>query len=112
MKYRRLVRFGALLALACTAGLPGAAAALFPPPVSFITTLGWEDDVDVVVAPDGEFLVFCEEKEDGSLAHLWILDLDPVTGNVLGNLSIIVPGFENGVDPIILPELEPDTGYP
>jgi hypothetical protein len=112
MKYRRLVRFGALLALACIAGLPGAAAALPPPPVSFITTLGWEDDVDVVVAPDGEFLVFCEEKEDGSLAHLWILDLDPVTGNVIGNLSIIVPGFENGVDPIILPELEPDTGYP
>jgi hypothetical protein len=67
--------------------------------------LGFEDDVDIVVSPNLEFMVVPEESEDGSEGRVKIIDLDPATGEPLGILfeedladSL---GFENGVDLII-----------
>ncbi len=100
----------AFLLLICAAALgsgPGGARA-----ASFLDTYGFEDDVDLVVAPDGEFMIMCEENEDGSEARIRVIDLDPATGNVLGNFAIEAMGFEHGVDPIILPELEAGVGHP
>ena len=100
-----------LLAGILLAGLASASAAASS--TSFLPVLGWEDDVDVVVAPDGEFLVLCEEREDGTQAQVRILNLAAATGQVLGtSFTMGVPGFENGVDPIIIQELEAGTGYP
>lgn len=70
----------------------------------FIETLGFEDDVDVVVAPAGrEFMVVPEENEDGSRALVTIIDIDSATGEPL---EIVhqeeVLGYENGVDPVII----------
>jgi hypothetical protein len=93
------------------AGAFHCASAQVPPPTTFLSVLGWEDDVDPVVAPDGEFMILCEETEDGSDARIRVVDLDALTGNVLGSYAIDAFGFENGVDPIILPELA-GTGHP
>lgn len=70
----------------------------------FIPSIGFEDDVDVVVAPNLEFIVVPEENEDGSDAQLRIIKLNPATGEPVPPLllDIDVPGFENGVDPIII----------
>jgi hypothetical protein len=70
----------------------------------FLDTLGFEDDVDVVVSPNREFMVVAEEAEDGSTARLRIIDLDPATGAYVAILfqDDLVPGYENGVDPIII----------
>lgn len=82
--------------------LPGATSAA---PV-FFPVAGFEDDVDLIVAANREFLVVPVEREDGTSASLQIFDLDPVTGNVVGagpatNLALPAPyGWENGVDPI------------
>jgi hypothetical protein len=79
---------------------------------TFQDCLGFEDDVDLVVAPDGHFLVICEEALDGSSAQVTINDLDAATGFNHGPvLSWPVLGFEQGVDPIVVPELEAGTGY-
>src|SRR5262245_27226697 len=67
----------------------------------FLPTLGWEDDVDLVVAPGGEFLVVPEEDATG-LGRIEIVDLDPVTGAPIAlRFMNGVPGFERGVDPVI-----------
>jgi hypothetical protein len=90
--------FLALLVLVATATAPAGHAA------SFLTTLGFEDDVDLVVAPNREFLLVPEEAEDGSSAQLTIIDLDAATGQPLNlNDPVVIPtlGFENGVDPIV-----------
>jgi hypothetical protein len=64
---------------------------------------GFEDDVDIVVSPNREFMVVPEEDEWGENARVRILDLDPGTGEFLGELySEPVPGYENGVDPFIV----------
>ncbi|UCF04052.1 MAG: hypothetical protein JSV33_08840 [bacterium] len=67
--------------------------------------LGFEDDVDIVVSPNREFMVVPEESEDGSRGRVKIIDLDPATGEPLGILFeedlIDSLGYENGVDPII-----------
>lgn len=79
-----------------------------------IPTVGFEDDVDLVVSGEGEFLVMCEEDEDGSPAFVRIFDLDPATGEILAlRYTEEVPGFENGVDPIIVNQMEgsPVAGY-
>lgn len=70
---------------------------------TFLPVLGWEDDVDLVVSPGGEFMIVCEEKEDGSgPPQFQIIDLDPVTGQLIAPRYMeIALGFENGVDPII-----------
>ncbi|MCB1164138.1 hypothetical protein KDL67_15725 [bacterium] len=81
-------------------GGSGAKASVFEP------SLGWVEDVDVVVAPGGEFLVSPEQRPDGSAARLQLIDLDAATGGSLGvGTSIAVPGFERGVDPLVVPEL-------
>jgi hypothetical protein len=72
---------------------------------TLLTTLGFEDDVDLVAAPNREFALIPEESEDGNAARLTIVDLDPTTGaplnaaapTVIANLL----GFENGVDAIV-----------
>ena len=86
-------------------------AAVFPPsgpaaaPV-FFPAIGFEDDVDLIVASNREFLVVPVEREDGAGASLQIFDLNLATGNVVGvgpatNLVLPAPfGWENGVDPI------------
>lgn len=67
--------------------------------------LGFEDDVDIVVSPNLEFMVVPEESEDGSAGRVKIIDLDPATGEPLGILFeedlVDSLGFENGVDLII-----------
>ena len=71
----------------------------------FLTVLGWKDDVDLVVAPNGEFLVIPEQSPDDTTAQVTIMDLDPVFGTPLGvTYTTPVPGFENGVDVIVVPE--------
>ncbi len=70
----------------------------------FFDSLGFEDDVDIVVDVDGEFLVVAEESEDGSDAKVTIIDLDLATGAPIGVSFVLedVLGFENGVDPMVL----------
>jgi len=70
----------------------------------FLDTLGFEDDVDLVVSPNREFMVVAEESEDGSAARLRIIDLDPATGAFVAILfqDDLALGYENGVDPIIV----------
>ena len=65
---------------------------------------GFEDDVDLVVAPNRGFVVVCEEdNSELDPAQVQILELDPLTGALVGP-RVIRPalGFENGVDPIIV----------
>lgn len=72
----------------------------------FFSVPGFEDDVDLIVAANREFLLVPVEREDGSAAALQIFDLNLATGNVVGfgpatNLVLPAPfGWENGVDPI------------
>lgn len=100
----------ALLCLLALSSLP------LPAPARaslFLPSLGWKDDVDLVVAPDGEFLVVCEAAESGAPAQVSIVDLDPLTGAPVAlRLIRAVPGFENGVDPIVVRQLAPGAGYP
>ncbi|MCI0544246.1 MAG: hypothetical protein L0Z49_07330, partial [Actinobacteria bacterium] len=64
--------------------------------------MGFEDDVDLVVDSDKEFVVIPEEKEDGSEAHLKIVDINPTTGAPLAvTFETDVIGFEDGVDPFV-----------
>lgn len=79
----------------------------------FLPTMGWKDDVDLVVAPDGQFLVICEAGETGLPAQVTVVDLDPATGAPIAlRFSRPLPGFENGVDPIVVRQLEAGIGYP
>jgi hypothetical protein len=70
----------------------------------FLDAWGFEDDVDIIVAPNWQFMVICEEREDGSEARVRILELDPFTGEPVGFVweDEGALGFENGVDPIII----------
>jgi hypothetical protein len=69
----------------------------------FVDVLGFEDDVDLVVQPNGQFMVVPEETENGLDAQVTVLELDSFTGEPLGVLfEEEVLGFENGVDPIII----------
>jgi FlgD Ig-like domain len=70
----------------------------------FFGTLGFEDDVDIVVDPGGNFVVVPEENEDGTDAKVTIIDLDAATGAPLGITFVLddVFGFENGVDPMVM----------
>jgi hypothetical protein len=70
----------------------------------FLDTLGFEDDVDIVIEESGHFVVVPEESEDGSEAKVTIIDLDAATGAPLGITAVLDPvlGFENGVDPMIM----------
>jgi hypothetical protein len=73
---------------------------------TFLNTLGFEDDVDVVTAWNGEFAVVCEEAPDGSAARTTIVDLEAATGRMLAVAwQGYAVGFEHAVDPII-----PDPG--
>ena len=64
-------RVAAGLALSALASLgPGAASA-----ASFFASEGFEDDVDLIVAPNKEFLVAPVENESGSVAFLDLYDL-------------------------------------
>ena len=77
----------------------------------FEDSLGWKDDVDLVAAPDGEFLVVPEQSEGGG-GRVRIVDLDPATGEPLGTAWLEeVQGFEAGVDPIVVPELGLNLGH-
>ncbi len=77
----------------------------------FEDSIGWKDDVDLVVSPDGEFLVVPEQAVNGA-AKVRMIDLDPATGEPLGmNWHEDVPGFEIGVDPIVVPELGANLGH-
>lgn len=95
-----------LLLLLMVFSIAALVAATVPAETIFVPDLlGFEDDVDIVVSPNREFMVVPEEKEDGSEGRVKIIDLDPTTGEPLGILfeedladSL---GFENGVDPII-----------
>lgn len=65
----------------------------------FLDTAGFEDDVDLIVSPMGEFLVVPEESEFGDSARVTIFDLVSATGAPIGpTITFDVPGFENGVD--------------
>ncbi len=106
--------------LLATAGILLAADPLAPSGATaraaeFLDTLGFEDDVDVVVSPNREFMVVCEENADGSEARLRILDLDPATGELLGVLaedeSDRILGFENAVDPLIIQQTGAGGAY-
>ena len=67
----------------------------------FLPTFGFEDDVDVIAAWNGQFLVVCEEGDQGTPARVRIIDLDGDTGVPIAvRFELIVPGFEQGVDPI------------
>jgi hypothetical protein len=75
----------------------------------FIGSMGWVDDVDPVVDP--EFLVSPEQRPDLSAARLQIIELDAATGASLGIAeTIAVLGYEQGVDPLIVPELGVNLG--
>jgi hypothetical protein len=94
---------GILLVLVSEPLLPSGAEARA---AEFLDTLGFEDDVDVVVSPNREFMVVCEENADGSAARLRILDLDPATGEYIDVLfedeDDRILGFENAVDPLVI----------
>jgi len=92
---------GLVAALFMLSGPPAAATLRLP-------TLGFEDDVDLVVSPNHQFMIVCEETEDGGDARFRIIDINPATGQPLGILheetrvADGIFGFENGVDPIII----------
>jgi hypothetical protein len=87
-----------LTCLACPAAVAGASV--------FLPAWGWVEDLDPVVAPNGEFLVSPEQRVDQTAARLQVIDLDAATGACLGAVeAIAVVGFERGVDPLIVPEL-------
>lgn len=70
---------------------------------SFMGTLGFQDDVDLVTSPDGEILVLCEAGTPGGPGRLRIIDLDAATGNPLAVALIRdLPGFEHAVDPLVV----------
>jgi hypothetical protein len=110
MKQNRVIQFSPLapaligcLAWGWASVLAGGARA---ETISF-PTLGFEDDVDVVVSPGRAFLIVPEENEDGTEAKVTIVALNPGDGAPIAvALTGPVPGFENGVDPVILPEWE------
>lgn len=83
----------ALLLVALLAAPPARSA-------SFLTTLGFADDVDLVTSENGEILLICEESPAGA-GQLRIMDLNAATGGPLGIAQTrVLPGFEAGVDPI------------
>jgi len=86
-----------LIALTCALTAPAPFAALFP-------VDGFEDDVDLAVAPNREFLVVASEGDGVAPPALLIFNLDALTGAAIGlgpATTLPVKGFENGVDPII-----------
>ncbi len=77
----------------------------------FLDVLGFEDDVDVVTAWNGEFAVVCEERRDGSEGRVTIVDLEAATGRMLAvSWQMQVAGFEHAVDPIIPDPMFGDPG--
>ena len=101
-----------LLSIVVLSGRPreatadGAAAAITYP------VWGFEDDVDVVVSPNGRFVVVCEETQDGDSARVEIIELDEATGTPLGvRLIHDALGFENGVEPFIVRVPDVDGGW-
>jgi hypothetical protein len=101
--------FGIGLALALTLPLPRPSCAQ----TISVPTLGFEDDVDVLVAPGGEFMLVCEETPDGADARLRIIDLNPATGQPVGVLFLEedILGFEDAVDPIMINQEGDPPGY-
>ncbi len=99
------VRLRLVLPPALAVLLAACALSPFAEAAAFYTVEGFEDDVDLIVAPNREFLVVPTENEPGTSAFLKIFDLDPVTGNVVcpcpaSNIAVL--GWENGVDPIVV----------
>lgn len=70
---------------------------------TFYTMEGFDDDVDLVIAPSREFMIVPTEREDGGTPRLKFFDLNPLTGQVIAlRFQALVLGWENGVDPIIV----------
>ncbi|HKQ59280.1 MAG TPA: hypothetical protein VJY35_15565 [Candidatus Eisenbacteria bacterium] len=78
------------------------------------SVLGFQDDVDLVVAPNGGFVVVCEQDESGlNPPQVEILALNPASGEfVTPRLVRPLLGFEHAVDPFIVAQHNPDLdGY-
>jgi hypothetical protein len=83
---------------------------LFSAPIgaqTFFPVDGFEESVKPVISADREIMVVPTESEDGTSSTLQVFNLDPTTGNVIGQPTILaavdgVLGWENGVNPIIV----------
>jgi len=94
--YRLLVSTLLLLGFASPTKDALAAATFYP-------MEGFEDGVDLVIAPNQEFMVVPTEQENGGTPRLKFFDLNPVTGQVIAlRFQALTLGWENGVDPIIV----------